>query len=421
MSIYHSASDAADVDTDRPPCGAGQVIEPELARGRTSWERPATPYEEFIEYEGVPVYRAVDGIRDVRELSLGHWDRLDCDGAYVQLRGLGGLQGTAVIRIPPRGHVAPERHMYEEVFYVLEGEGATEIRTHDHESTYFGWRAGDLFIAPLNTWHELTNASSAPAIIIAVNSAPPVMHMYRSRSFVFENEWQLDAPLAQILSEFARPQANFDIEPRTERAFYTSAYFPGANTRELPVDGQRGTGYRHVELQMGGNVHEGFIGEYLPLSYGKTHTHRSGPMLICMDGEGYTLTWPDRLGTTPWRDGHADLIRRIEYREGGLMSPVPGGDAWFHGHYNALDRPLRMLAHIGAYPRVTPGDPGDVFIDTNAPLKEGGGTIAYEDEDPAAKAIFDSMILGGALTVPAATDLEDTPAALVVPFASRGE
>ena len=71
------------------------------------------------------------------------------------------------------------------------------------------------------------------------------------------------------------------------------------------------------------------------------------------------------------------------------MSPVPGGESWFHGHYNSLDTPLRMFANLGAYPRLVPGDPGDAFIDTNALIQDGGGTIAYADEDPALREIFE--------------------------------
>lgn len=375
------------------PDDVGEKVGVPQARGRTSWHRPPTTYEQFMEDEGVPIYRAVDGIRDIRELQLSWWQRLDCEGAYVQLRGLGGLQGMAVVGVPPRGHVARERHMYEETFYVVEGDGSTHVWTDDEpDGAEFRWQTGSLFTIPLNSWHELTNSSPDRALLITATNAPPLMHLLRSREFVFDNPWRFSDRLPTGLAAYVQPQEEFTQEPLTRRAFYTAALLPDAADRELPYDGQRGTGYKHVELEMGGNVHNGFIGEYPPLSYGKTHTHRSGPMLICLDGEGYTLTWPDNLGVTPWRDGHGDRVRRIEYRQGGVMSPVPGGEAWFHGHYNALDSPLRMLAHLGSHPKVVPGDPGDLFVDTNALLKDGGGTIAPADEDPEARRIFDESI-----------------------------
>ena len=40
------------------------------------------------------------------------------------------------------------------------------------------------------------------------------------------------------------------------------------------------------------------------------------PCSICLKGKGYTYTWPDRLGTTPWQDGKADEVLRQDYEFG---------------------------------------------------------------------------------------------------------
>src|SRR5262245_25282020 len=135
-SPEHAVSSA----TDPAPTALGSPVPLPEAAGRTSWFRPPTNYELFLQSEGVPVYRGVDGVRDVRELRLDRWDRLDCTGAYIQLRGLGGLQGMAVLGIAPHGRVAPERHLYEETFYVVEGSGSTRIWTDDDATgATFSW------------------------------------------------------------------------------------------------------------------------------------------------------------------------------------------------------------------------------------------------------------------------------------------
>jgi hypothetical protein len=58
---------------------------------------------------------------DIRDLTLGSWQRMGAQGAFIELNGCGGLQGMYVIEVPGAGVITPEKHMYEEVFYALEG------------------------------------------------------------------------------------------------------------------------------------------------------------------------------------------------------------------------------------------------------------------------------------------------------------
>ena len=95
------------------------------AIGRFQWKRPHTPYEEFIEEEGIPIVRGL-GVYDVRDLDLKPWNRLGGNGAYLELSGLGNKAGLYVVEIPPRGALNREKHMYEEMYYVVEGRGSTE-------------------------------------------------------------------------------------------------------------------------------------------------------------------------------------------------------------------------------------------------------------------------------------------------------
>ncbi len=45
----------------------------EEVAGRLRYERVASPYERFMEEEGIPVYRNSIGVYDVRDLTLGPW------------------------------------------------------------------------------------------------------------------------------------------------------------------------------------------------------------------------------------------------------------------------------------------------------------------------------------------------------------
>jgi len=96
------------------------------AIGRFRWKRPPSPYESFIEAENIPIIRGL-GIYDVRQLALGPWKRMGGKGAYLELDGLQNRSALYVVEIPPHGALNPEKHMYEEVCYVVEGRGSTEV------------------------------------------------------------------------------------------------------------------------------------------------------------------------------------------------------------------------------------------------------------------------------------------------------
>jgi hypothetical protein len=104
---------------------------------------------------------------------------MGAQGAFIELNGCGGLQGVYVIEVPGAGAITAEKHMYEELFYVLEGRGTTEIWSGDDatKKQTFEWQPGSLFSPPLNTWHRIVNATSSPALLLGDQRAaylPPV-------------------------------------------------------------------------------------------------------------------------------------------------------------------------------------------------------------------------------------------------------
>ena len=160
--------------------------------GTKRWIRQASPYETYMAEQDLPVHRGTIGFYDIRDLPLGRWKRMGVEGAFLELNGCGGLQGIHVLQVPGASAVHPEKHMYEEIFYVLEGRGTTEIWSGNDESNkqIFEWQAGSLFSPPLNTWHRIVNATSSPALLLAVNNAPPIFHLYRTQDALFNNPYE---------------------------------------------------------------------------------------------------------------------------------------------------------------------------------------------------------------------------------------
>ena len=109
-------------------------------KDQTHWHEPAgnkkagfgefrkqpTPYDAFMEAEGVPVFRGI-GLRTVTDLPLVPWKRKGGRGHYIQLYGTETKWGCYVVEVPPGGALNPEKHMYEEIFLVVDGRGSTEV------------------------------------------------------------------------------------------------------------------------------------------------------------------------------------------------------------------------------------------------------------------------------------------------------
>jgi len=178
----------------------------------------------------------------------------------------------------------------------------------------------------------------------------------------------------------------------TGRARNYGNLIPDAVNTEIPLDGQRGAGHRAFFWNLAGNTSNGFIAQYPSGRYSKSHAHDPGPMIFCLSGAGYSITWPREAGTTPWKDGKGDLVFRQDYKAGGIVSAAPGSANWFHGHFGASSEPLRVLAFLGGFPRRTAGAPGKEVFALNLDIKEGGNTIEYEDEDPHIRKIFQEAL-----------------------------
>ncbi|MBW3634572.1 MAG: cupin domain-containing protein [Chloroflexi bacterium] len=355
--------------------------------GRTSWPRESTVYERYMDEQGVPVHRPGFGVRDVRDVALGQWDRLGVRGAFIELEGLLGFQGIHLIEVDAGDRTRPERHVFEEFALVVEGRGTLQVGTSpDALSDIVEWQPGSVVTLPLNAWHAF-EASGGPALILFTSNAPLIMQLFQSRAgFIFDNSWSFTDRYTPGAGFFEPVELTTD--PNSGRAVYPGGFLRDAVSLELPFDGQRGEGYRHVELFMRGTFSNGFVAEYPQGGYSKTHSHGSGPVLICLKGAGYTLAWPRSAGTRPWESGQADQIVRVNYEAGGIVSAAPGGGDWFHAHFGASEIPMRVLAHLGATPLRVAGKPGDLFVDTNQDIREGGTTIGYADEDPMIRTIF---------------------------------
>jgi quercetin dioxygenase-like cupin family protein len=345
--------------------------------------RPKSPYDLFMEAQEIPIYREI-GVRKVQDLPIKLWKRMGGNGTFIQLLGTEGLWGSYVVEVPGAGALNAERHLYEEVYLVVEGRGTTEVWAEGNgKKLTFEWQKGSLFSIPLNAWHRIVNATSSPALLLAGTTAPNIMNLVSNPDFIFNCPYNFKDRFDPT-DDYYRPREEIEPDPVRGLAMRRTNIIPDIVNCELPLDNRRSPGYRRIEPHMTGNNFYLWIGQHENGRYSKAHAHGSAAVLICLTGKGYTYTWPATLGQTPWKDGKGDLVKRQDYEPVGMVSAAPMGGNWFHAHFGVSKQPLRLSAWFGPNaPGRERGRPGEKAIDYGAiDLKDGGTAVPYYDEDP---------------------------------------
>jgi len=369
--------------------------EPERGQkaGFGKWQNPQSPYDLFIEAQGLSIHRDI-GVHKVQDLPLKPWKRLGGRGIAIQLLGTEGMYGLYVVEVPGAGALNPERHLYEEVFFVVEGRGTTEVWNDKSKKLTFEWAPGSLFAIPLNTWHQIVNASSSPALLLAATTAPNIVNIIRDADFVMNCPYEF-LNRFDGSQEYFKPVEDVFADPVRGLAMRRTNIIPDILSCELPRDNRRSFDYRRIEPHMAGANFYMKIGQYRTGQYSKAHKHSSGAILVCIKGKGYSLTWPDTLGMRPWEAGQGDKVRKQTYEPVGMISAAPMRGDWFHQHFGTHPEGLRLLVFDGPYgPGFRRGGaPGGDASDLGATdTRDGGNAISYIDEDPQIRKTYEDAL-----------------------------
>jgi mannose-6-phosphate isomerase-like protein (cupin superfamily) len=363
--------------------------------GFGTFRKQPTPYDAFMESEGIPVFRDI-GISKVQNLPLFPWKRTGGKGHYIQLLGTETKWGCFVVEVPPAGALNAQKHMYEEIYLVVEGRGTTEVwQEGDTKKHVFEWQKGSMFSIPMNAWFRIVNATSGGALLLAGNTAPNVMNMINNVDAVFNNPFVFRDRFNGA-DDFFKPKDDIEPDPVRGLAMRRTNFIPDVVNCELPLDNRRSPGWRRVEPFMTNNQFYFWIGQHEHGRYSKAHAHTSAAVLICIKGKGYTYTWPERAGERPWESGKADQVRRVDYEPVGLVTAAPGGARWYHQHFSSGADPLRLTAWFGPHnPGRDPGAPGAKHTDYTAmDITEGGTSIPYWMEDPHLRSEYEATLAG---------------------------
>ncbi len=338
-----------------------------------------TPFEKWVEEEGIPVITQ-QYVYDVAEVKLAPWERTGCYGAILDLEGepipgarvnSGGLIAY-LCDIPPGGTFKAEKHLYEEIMYVVKGMGGATIWNEGGKKQTFEWHEGSLFSPPLNAWHELHNGQgSETARLLVVTNAPGAITVYRSRDFIYNNPHVFTERYGGE-TDYFNPKGK-----KLESRFLETNFVPDVRSIELDTWSNRGPGANMMFLMSDGGL-MAHVSEFPPGTYKKGHSHhtqsqhgsgfRGKAHILIVGGSGYDLQWPP---------DEPEKREKINFKEGTIFTAGRG----YHQHFNTSNKPARYLAFRNGNPRYS-GTMGTKYKDT------GGDQIDYKDEDPAIRAMF---------------------------------
>jgi mannose-6-phosphate isomerase-like protein (cupin superfamily) len=324
------------------------------------------PYREWVEREGIPVTKGF-GV-DLLAVDVRPWARIDAAGAFVHLDGRGDFLDVQVLEIAPGRETAPQRHLYEEVVYVLDGTGSTVVETASGDRRSFEWRTSSLFAIPLNARYRHFNGSGTRrARLASVTDLPIVLNVFRSEPFVFEND--------AAFPERAGPEEHFHgdgtfVPAQPGRHMWATNFVPDLRTFKLREWRERGAGGSNIMFALADGTMHAHVSEMPVGTYKKGHRHGPDFHVFAVTGEGYSLYW---------YEGDRDLTR-FDWKHGAVFAPA---DRQFHQHFNASAEPARYLAiAFGSLRYPTVADKLATWMGMDVSVKEGGRQIEYEDEDP---------------------------------------
>ena len=129
-----------------------------------------TPYTRWVREEGLDILSAMH-VPDLHTVELKPWTRRGGRGVFLNHDASRTSNDAYVCEIPPGSELAPQRQLYEEMIYILDGRGSTSVWNDAGKKLTFEWKAGAIFAVPLNATHQHFNGSGRdPARFVSVTT-----------------------------------------------------------------------------------------------------------------------------------------------------------------------------------------------------------------------------------------------------------
>ncbi|MFI5024945.1 MAG: cupin domain-containing protein [Alphaproteobacteria bacterium] len=321
-----------------------------------------TPYLRWLRGEGLDIIGA-HYVPSLRTVELRPWARRGGRAVFINHEASRTTNDCYVCEIPPGKCLAPHRQLYEEMVFVLDGRGSTTVWNDAGQRVTFEWKAGALFGIPLNACHQHFNGSGqGPVRYVAVTNAPSVINLYDDLDFVFNSKFD-------FRNRFSGEPDYFAAKSQPDGLRLETNFIPDGVNVPVGDTKERGAGSGMVRFNLAKGSMGGHISQFPVGTYKKAHAHGPGAHVIILNGEGYSLMWPQD-----------DDIRRYQWQPGTMIVPP---NAWMHQHFNTGPTPARYLAFKWGSQRNSQG----VMLCWIS-RRLGGDQIDYADESPRVRQMF---------------------------------
>ena len=341
------------------------------------------PYEEWQRDEGVKLHGGLY-IKDLFNLELSHWPRMGVDGAVVYLDGDEDTN-EIVLEIPPGGKSNPVHHMFNEVVYILNGRGATQVWYDEKHKQTFEWAEGAYFSIPMNATFQHFNGSGAePTRMVSVTNQPGMQRRFITPDFIWNNPYVFPDRLG---SEEGWASGGGNMY---KGRIWETNFLPDAANMPMPDWHERGAGGTNIMLSLADNTVASHISEFPVGTYKKAHRHGPGAHLLITGGVGFALVWKN--------EDMSDLVQ-ADWQKGSLYLPTQDAYSdYFHQHFNVGTTPARYLnmspsnSRKYSYQRGINDPTRQPEIRAMVSIKLGGIQLEYEDEDRRVHEIFEAEL-----------------------------
>ena len=200
------------------------------------------PYLDWLAREGIPVTEDY-GVY-LFGVETAPWPRYGVNGAAVHLKGRGDFANMFVFDIGPGKSTVPQRHLFEEVVYVLEGHGSTQLEFADGSRRSFEWGEKSLFAIPLNARYRHFNGSGTErALLVSTTNLPMVMNIFHNEDFIFGCDFDF-SERAGKREYFAGEGSLITVRPGNH--MWETNFVPDLTAIELKNWGDRGAGGTNI-------------------------------------------------------------------------------------------------------------------------------------------------------------------------------
>jgi oxalate decarboxylase/phosphoglucose isomerase-like protein (cupin superfamily) len=330
-------------------------------------------YEKWQKGEGIPIIEDFF-IHDLKEVPLDIWRRIDGKAAFINMKGAGQATGAYVCEIAPGKSLKPQKHIYEELLYVLQGQGATTVWNSRGAKQTFEWHEGSLFAIPLNCWFQHCNGQGHESSrLFSVNNMPLIFNIFHNPDFVF------DAPF-DFTDRFAGAPDYFSGRGKSHPGrIWETNFVPDVRSFDLQEWKGRGAGGKNILLEFADGVMAAHISEFPLGTYKKAHRHGPAFNVLIVKGKGFSLFWKE-----------GEPVQRFNWQEGSVFVPP---EMWFHQHFNAGSVSVRYLPlRLGGFKYSMGKSFSDFSIVEKGAAGDSPDQIEYDDEDPSIRKMFEDEL-----------------------------